>query len=125
MSQDKALLVVIKHDAIARGYVGKIIAALEEAGGQITHMRMQYLTLIQAQELYLEHAGKPFYNDLCTWMCLAPCILMRVVETNQSLNDLKPTIRFLYGFSTRANAIHISDSLNAGKRELKIFSFPL
>lgn len=61
-------LTMIKPTAMEKGYAGKIITRVLEAGFKLKAMKMLQLTKSQAMEFYGIHAGKPFYDDLVKYM---------------------------------------------------------
>jgi nucleoside-diphosphate kinase len=115
-------LTIIKPDAVANGYAGKIINHILEAGFKITAMKLIHLTEKEAGAFYEVHKERPFYKDLVAFMSSGPCIPM-ILEKENAVEDFrkligatdpqkaeKGTIRNLYAKSIEANAIHGSDS---------------
>ena len=113
---------IIKPDAVANGYAGKIIARLEAEGFRLVAGRMTRLSEAQARSFYAVHAQRPFYNDLVAYMTSGPVWVMSLEReravphlravmgaTNPSEADAG-TIRADYGESIERNAIHGSDS---------------
>jgi nucleoside-diphosphate kinase len=121
MSGNKTLA-IIKPDAVANGYVGKIIDHIINARFQIKAIKQVRLSPTQAGHFYLVHKERPFYNDLVNFMCSGPVIPM-LLEKENAVEDFRKligatdpskaeegTIRKLYARSIEANAIHGSDS---------------
>ncbi len=115
-------LTIIKPDAVANGYVGKIINHIIEAGFRIIAMKLIHLTEKEAGAFYEVHKERPFYKDLVAFMTSGPCIPM-ILEKDNAVEDFRKligatdpqkaepgTIRNLYAKSIDANAIHGSDS---------------
>jgi nucleoside-diphosphate kinase len=95
-----------------------------------------------AATFYQEHKDMDFYNDLIDFMTSGPIVAM-VIEKENAIEDFrnlmgstdpsksKPgTLRYQYGTSIRANAIHGSQDEESAKREIdliftkkEIFSF--
>ena len=138
MSLFSRTLVIIKPDAVFRKLAGRIIQRMEDKGLRIVEMRMQQLTVSEADELYKEHKDKPWYKDQINFMTSGKCILMSVASMSQDaevydimrnmIGDYgslgKPgTIRGDFGLSVRQNLIHCSDSNDAAIREVDLF-FP-
>lgn len=129
-------LSIIKPDAVARNLVGKIIGRFEAAGLRVVAARMERLSSAQAQGFYVEHKGKPFYNDLVQYMTSGPVLLQvlegdNAIELNRELmgaTDPKKaapgTIRADFALSIDANAVHGSDSPVSAKREVQFFFDP-
>ena len=120
-------LAIIKPDAVAAGYSGKIISHLEGEGFRVRAMRMTRLNRAQAEAFYEVHQGRPFFDDLVDFMKSGPIIPI-VLEADDAVKRLRDTIgatdpdeadegtiRKLYAESKGRNAIHASDSdANAG-----------
>ena len=126
-------LAIIKPDAVASGYVGKIIAHLETAGFRVRAMRMAQLGEAQARAFYEVHKERPFYGALVEFMTSGPCVPM-VLEAAEAVPKLRETIgatdpaeaaagtvRKLYAESKERNAIHASDSDENAAREIGFF----
>ncbi len=132
---------IIKPDAVASNYAGKILAMIEEAGLGIIAAKMLHMTEKHTEGLYEEHKERPFYASLAGYMTSGPVIVM-VLEGEQAVSTLRKimgattpkdaevgTIRNLYAekeFEDGAleNAIHGSDSLKSAEREIGIFFKP-
>ena len=82
------------------------------------------LTLPQAQELYLMHKEKDFYNDLCKYMSSGKCICMKCYkkcnDPIEQMASIKDEFRKNYEKDEMRNCMHSSDSLENVKREAKI-----
>ncbi len=134
MSTERTLS-IIKPDATARNFVGKILSHFEDAGLKIVACKMMTLTPEQAGEFYIVHKDRPFYGELIDYMVSGP-VVVSVLEGPDAVNlnrklmgatDPKKadagTIRALYAESIAANAVHGSDSLDNAAVEIKLF-FP-
>lgn len=128
-------LSIIKPDATKKNVIGQIISRFEQNGLKPVDMRMMTLTKEQAGEFYAVHKARPFYNDLCKYMCSGPVVVMALegndaVALNRKLmgatnpKEAAPgTIRADFADSIEANAVHGSDSLENAEREIRFF-FP-
>lgn len=126
-------LTILKPDAVAAGYSGKILAEIEEAGFKITALRMFYLDLSTVSRFYAEHKGKPFYERLINFMSSGPCICAVLQKENavagyrmlvgatDPAEAAPETLRSKYGTGTPQNAIHASDSPQSAAREIDFF----
>lgn len=124
---------MVKPDAIAKS--GLIIAHLQKEGFTIRAARLTRLTRAQAEKFYEVHRGRPFYEELVAFMSSGPCLPMALERENavahfrQVIGATDPaeaapgTIRKLYAESKGRNAIHGSDSVENGMREVGFF-FP-
>jgi nucleoside-diphosphate kinase len=128
-------LAIIKPDAIETGKAGLILAHLQREGFVLRATRLDRLTSAQAGAFYEVHRGRPFYDDLVTFMTSGPCMPM-ALERDDAVGKLRTvigatdpkeavagTIRKLYAESKGRNAIHASDSDENAIREIGFF-FP-
>jgi nucleoside-diphosphate kinase len=124
---------IIKPDAIASGKAGLIIAHLQKEGFQVRAARLARLTRAQAEKFYEVHRGRPFFEELVTFMSSGPCLPMAlerenavahfrtVIGATDPAEAATGTIRKLYAESKGKNAIHGSDSPENGIREVGFF----
>ena len=115
-------LAIIKPDAVKKNKIGQIIAKITDAGFKIKGIKMTRLTKDSAGGFYEVHKGKPFYDELVTFMSSGPCVPI-ALEKDNAVTDFRKligatdpakaeegTIRKLYASSLGENAIHGSDS---------------
>lgn len=126
-------LAIIKPDAMEAGHQGKIIDRILSAGFNILALRMLALTKSQAEELYAVHQGRPFFDDLTTYMssgAVMPMVLEKeiaVAAFRELIGATNPaeaaagTIRKEFATSIEANAIHGSDSDDNAEKEVAFF----
>ncbi len=126
-------LVLIKPDAFAKHHSGDIIKRYEQEGFRIVGMKLLKMDERLASIHYAEHIGRPYYNDLVSFMTSAPLIAMvlegenaieRVRELHGKTNPAEAaegTIRKLFATSGSRNAVHASDSPENAQREIHIF----
>ncbi len=124
---------IIKPDAVKRNLVGEIDAMLEKAGFKIIAMKMVHMSKERAEGFYMVHKGKPFYEELTTYMSSAP-VVVQVLEKENAVADYREimgatnpanakegTIRAKYALSMGENSIHGSDSIENAGIEIKYF----
>lgn len=126
-------LSIIKPDAVAKNVIGDIIRRFEENGLEIIATRMTHLSAAEAGRFYAVHAGRPFYNDLCTFMSSGPILAMvlegknAVLLNRQLMGATNPkeaeagTIRADHADTIDANAVHGSDSTENAAIEIAFF----
>ena len=124
---------IIKPDAVAARYTGRILQRIEEAGFTIRAMRLVHLTQKEAEGFYAVHRERPFFNSLVTFMTEGPVIVMAleredaVKKLRETMGATNPanaeagTIRKLYAESIERNSIHGSDAPETAAEELKYF----
>ncbi len=113
---------MIKPDAVANGYTGKIIDQIIQAGFSIQAMKYIRLSRETAGAFYEIHRERPFFNDLVDFMTSGTIVAAILVKEN-AVADFRNligatdpqkaapgTIRNLYAKSIDANAMHGSDS---------------
>jgi nucleoside-diphosphate kinase len=128
-------LSIIKPDAVAKNAIGSIIARFEKAGLKVVAARMLHLSKEQAEGFYAVHRGRPFFNDLVSFMISGPVLVQALegegaIARNRELmgatdpkKAAKGTIRADFADSIDANAVHGSDSAENAKVEIAYF-FP-
>lgn len=124
---------MIKPDAVARGFVGRIIARLEDAGLKLSRLEYGTVTPEQAAANYAEHVGKPFYDGLVEYITSGPVVKMvlegpgavavcrKLMGATNPADAAPGTIRGDFGLVMDANVIHGSDSPESAEREIAIF----
>jgi len=113
---------MIKPDAVANGYIGAILAKINEGGFRIAAMKYTKITKEQAKKFYEVHKDRPFYNELTDFMSSGP-IVAAILEKDNAVDDFRTligatnpaeaaegTIRKEFAKSMSNNAVHGSDS---------------
>lgn len=125
-------LLLIKPNAVRKNKIGAVLAALEEKGIIIRNMKMLTFTHDCAEEFYVIHRGKPFFENLISFMTSGPIVaavlehencveyVRRVIGNTDPIKAADGTIRQLYGDSLTENAVHASDSDENAERETAI-----
>ena len=126
-------LSIIKPDAVCKNIIGKIYSRFENAGLQIIAAKMLHMDKAMAEQFYVIHQGKPFFDELVEFMTSAP-VMVQVLEgknavaLNRELMGAtnpakrKPgTIRGDFSDAYGENAVHGSDSLDNAKIEINFF----
>jgi len=126
---------MIKPDAFEAGKAGKILAHVEAAGYAIRAMRVVRLTRVEAEAFYEVHRGRPFYEELVSFMSSGRAVALTlekadaVASWRATIGATDPaeaaegTIRKLFAESKGKNAVHGSDSDENARREVAFF-FP-
>jgi len=126
-------LAIIKPDAVGKGFSGKIISMIIEAGFKIKAMKMVHLTKSSAEGFYAVHKDRPFFNDLVAYMTSGPCIPISLEKEN-AVDDYRKligatdpakaeegTVRKLFAVDIQHNAVHGSDSDENALKEIAHF----
>lgn len=126
-------LCILKPDAVSAGNIGNIIAHIQKEGFRILGMKMVALSQKAASKFYEVHKGRPFYDGLVDFMSSAPCVPIalekenaiaewrRVIGSTDPAEAAPGTIRKLYAKNKGENAVHGSDSVENGLREIAFF----
>jgi nucleoside-diphosphate kinase len=124
---------IVKPDAVANNRIGAILAHLERDGYRVRAARLVRLSRSQAEAFYEVHRGRPFYDELVTFMCSGPCLPMVLEKDNavlafrDTIGATDPaeakagTVRKLFAESKGRNAVHGSDSDDNARREIAFF----
>jgi nucleoside-diphosphate kinase len=126
-------LCIIKPDAVEKGKAGAILQRVQEEGFKVRSLRQVHLSLRQAEGFYAVHRGRPFFDDLCTFMSRGPVVVAAlereeaVQHWRQVIGATDPakaeagSIRKLFGANVGENAVHGSDSEQNGRIECGYF----
>jgi nucleoside-diphosphate kinase len=128
---------IIKPDAVRKNLIGTIIAMGEKEGLHVGGLRFVDLRKSDAEDFYAEHAGKPFYDELTTFMSSGPVVAIcwegedAVAKWRKLMGATDPskaepgTIRALFGNKEgviRENAVHGSADKFAAEIETAFFA---
>ncbi len=128
-------LILVKPDAFARNLTGQIIARFERKGLSLAALKQMTMTRDLAQEHYAEHEGKPFFEELVSFITSGPLVAMvlegesvvaaarQVIGATDPLKANPGSIRGDYAVAVGQNMVHGSDSDESAKREARLF-FP-
>ncbi len=125
-----------KPDAVERGLVGEILSRLERRGLKLVRAELRQLDEATAKAHYVEHDGKPFFDELVAFITRSKVLVCEVsgpkdtwavVRTVMGATDpakaAPGTIRGDLALEIGENLVHGSDSADAAARELGLF-FP-
>ena len=129
-------MVICKPDAVERGLVGEIMGRLERKQLRIVAAELRTIDKATAGRHYAEHEGKPFYDDLVSFITRSPALLMvvegpadtwkvvRMMMGATNPREAAPgTIRGDLAIELTENLVHGSDGPESAEREIGIF-FP-
>ncbi len=130
-------LVIVKPDAMERGLAGEILSRLERKGLRLAAAELRSITRDTASRHYAEHEGKPFFENLVSFISRSPVLVMvvegpdedtyAVVRTLMGATNPKQaapgTIRGDLAIELTENLVHGSDSPESAAREISLF-FP-
>jgi nucleoside-diphosphate kinase len=128
-------LVLCKPDAVERALVGEIVGRIERKGLRIVALELRLLDADTAKHHYAEHAGKPFFDDLVSFITRSPLVamvvegpeawkVMRTLMGTTNPREAAPgTIRGDHAIELTENLVHGSDGPESAAREIALF-FP-
>ncbi|KKS97666.1 MAG: nucleoside-diphosphate kinase, nucleoside-diphosphate kinase [Candidatus Gottesmanbacteria bacterium GW2011_GWA2_43_14] len=129
-------IVLIKPDAVSKGFIGKIITRFEKEGFLLVAAKFMRLPDDLLDDWYEHHKEKPFFPELKSFMTSTPIMAMlwegkNVIERVRKLcgptdasRAPKGTIRGDYGEDVQKNAIHASEDDHAASKEMDLMFLP-
>jgi nucleoside-diphosphate kinase len=129
-------LVMLKPDAVQRGFVGRILARFEAKGLKLVAMKLARVDRALAERHYAPHKGKDFYEPLIRFVTSGPmvfavlegkgavAVVRKMMGATFGPNAEPGTIRGDFGMSNRFNLVHGSDAPEAAEREIALFFRP-
>jgi nucleoside-diphosphate kinase len=128
-------LILVKPDAFARSLTGEIIARFERKGLRLVALKLMTMERELAEQHYAEHEGKPFFEELVSFITSGPLVAMvlegesvveaarQVIGATNPLHATTGSIRGDYAISVGQNMVHGSDANESAGREIGLF-FP-
>ena len=135
MADTGRTLILIKPDAFERGLTGEVLDRFERKGLAIVALKLLTADEATANEHYAEHAEKPFFGELVTFITGGPMVaaLLEGVDAvpaaRQLIGATNPieaapgSSRGAFGTEVTFNLVHGSDSDESAARETGIW-FP-
>ena len=124
---------IIKPDATRRNLTGKINAKFEDAGLRIVAQKRIHMTKAQAGVFYGVHSERPFFGELCNFMCSEP-VIVQVLEGENAISKNREimgatnhadatvgTIRAEFAESVSENSVNGSDAPETAAEEIAYF----
>lgn len=124
---------MVKPDGVERALVGEVIRRIEAKGYRIVSMKQMQISPELAERHYGEHKGKPFYEDLVSFITRGPVVAMvvegenAIAEWRKMMGTTNPadaapgTIRGDFASNIEENVVHGSDAPATAEREIGIF----
>lgn len=127
---------MVKPDGVQRGLIGEIISRMERRGFRLIAAKMMLISRELAERHYAEHVGKPFFNELVSFITCGPVMAMvwegdnvialsrQMIGKTNALEAAPGTIRGDFAVHTGRNLVHGSDSPESAEREIANFFTP-
>lgn len=124
---------IIKPDAFAAGYAGKILDRIYTEGFSVVGLKKLYMSKIEAEGFYAVHKERPFFGELTNFMSSGPCIVLaleaegairkwrELMGATNPAEAAEGTLRKEFGGSLGENATHGSDAPETAAFELGYF----
>lgn len=128
-------LVLVKPDGVRRGLVGEVLRRIERKGLRLVAVELRTLDAATAQAHYAEHAGKPFFEGLVSFITSGPSLAVvaegpaaiaswrALMGATDPVKAAPGTIRGDLATAMPDNLTHGSDSAESAAREVALF-FP-
>ena len=128
-------LILVKPDAFAAGLSGEILARFARKGLSPVALRLMTVDRELAEAHYAEHEGKPFFEELVTFITSGPLVAMvlegpravpaarQVIGATDPVEAAPGSIRGDFALEVSSNMVHGSDSDESAAREAALF-FP-
>ncbi len=126
-------LVLVKPDAMERNLAGTILSRLEQAGLRLTGLKMLHIGKSLAEQHYVVHKGKPFFDSLVEYITSTPIVAAvlagddAVATARKIMGATDPaqaeagTIRGDFGIDIEHNSVHGSDAPETARTEIALF----
>ena len=129
-------LVLIKPDAVVKGFSGAILARLEATDAKLVAAKMLKIPKALAEEHDKAHKAKPFFASVVGFITSGPVLAAvfegkdAVAKVRKAMGATDPakaergTIRKDFAESIERNAVHGSDSPETAKVEIALYFKP-
>jgi nucleoside-diphosphate kinase len=129
-------LVLVKPDGVQRGLVGEVVSRLERRGLKLAAMKLMQVDEALARQHYGEHAERPFFPGLVSFITSGPIVAMvweagnavslvrQTMGATDPVNSAPGTVRGDLGINIGRNIVHGSDSPESARREIDLFFAP-
>ncbi|MBO6902228.1 MAG: nucleoside-diphosphate kinase [Rhizobiaceae bacterium] len=122
---------MIKPDATRRNLTGAITKVFEENGLRVVASRRVHMSRSQAEGFYAVHKGKPFFDELVSFMTSGPTVVQvlegenAILKNREIMGATNPekadpgTIRKEFAVSFTENSVHGSDAPETAAEEIR------
>jgi nucleoside-diphosphate kinase len=128
-------LILVKPDAFERGLTGEVLTRFERKGLRPVAMKLMAVEEDLANRHYAEHAEKPFFGELISFITRGSLVAMvlegadavtaarQVIGATNPLEAAPGSIRGDLAIEVTFNLVHGSDSDESAQREIELW-FP-
>ena len=130
------ILVLVKPDAVEKGFSGAILARLEATGAKLVAAKMLQIPKALAEKHYEAHKAKPFFAGVVDFITSGPVVaavfegndvvarVRKAMGATNPANAEPGTIRKDFAESIERNAVHGSDSPESAAVEIALYFKP-
>ena len=124
---------IIKPNAVKKNVIGEILTRFEKNGLKVIASRMIHMSRKEAEGFYSVNKGKPFFDDLVSFM-ISGTVVVQVLEGENAIlknreimgatnpaNAAPGTIRADFADGFTENAVHGSDAPETANQEIAYF----
>jgi nucleoside-diphosphate kinase len=128
-------LILVKPDAFERGLTGEVLTRFERKGLRPVAMKLMAVEEDLANRHYAEHAEKPFFGELISFITRGSLVAMvlegadavtaarQVIGATNPLEAAPGSIRGDLAIEVTFNLVHGSDSDESAQHEIELW-FP-
>lgn len=121
---------MIKPDATRRNLTGAITKVFEENDLRVVASKRVHMSRAQAEGFYAVHNGKPFFDELVSFMTSGPTVVQvlegenAILKNREIMGATNPekadpgTIRKEFAVSFTENSVHGSDAPETAAEEI-------
>ena len=126
-------LSIIKPDGVEKNIIGEVLKRFEEKSLRIAGLKKIRLTKQDAENFYIVHKERPFYDSLTDFMSEGPIVVI-VIEGEKAISRVREimgatnpkdalpgTIRADFASDIEHNIVHGSDSATSASYEIPFF----
>jgi nucleoside-diphosphate kinase len=133
MTDLQRTLIIIKPDAVQRGFASAVLVRFEQKGLRLAALKLLLIDRALAERHYAVHRGKPFYDGLVHFITSGPAVVgvlegpNAIEATRKMMGATNPatadpgSIRGTYALEIGQNLIHGSDSPETARYEIDLF----
>lgn len=126
-------LILLKPDAMQRGFIGEIVGRLERRGLKLIGAKLVQVSQELAEQHYQIHQGKPFYEGLIAYITASPVLAMvwegpnAIEAVRQTMGATNPqqadpgSVRHDLGLEIGRNLTHASDAADTAAAEIELW----
>ncbi len=133
MPDTQRTFIMVKPDGVRRRLVGEVISRIEAKGYELREAKLFTIDETLAKKHYAEHAEKPFFGELVSFITSGPVVAMvvegpdavagmrQIMGATNPLDAAPGSIRGDHASVITENIVHGSDSPESAEREINLF----